>query len=55
MNALNQCNFIGNLGADPEIRYTANQDAVIAKSEMMGTLLFKRLTTHFVVTGSARA
>jgi hypothetical protein len=33
----------------------ANQDAVIAKYEMMGTLFFKRLTTQFVVSGTARA
>lgn len=25
---LNQCNFIGNLGQDPDIRFTANQSAV---------------------------
>ena len=28
MASLNQCNFIGNLGADPEIRYTSNGKAV---------------------------
>lgn len=33
----------------------ANQDAVIAKYEMMGTLLFTNLLTHFAVTGTARA
>ena len=27
-NDLNQCNFIGRLGADPETRYTATGDAV---------------------------
>lgn len=27
-NDLNQCNFIGRLGADPETRYTSNGDAV---------------------------
>lgn len=25
---LNQCNFIGRLGKDPETKYTANQDAI---------------------------
>lgn len=33
----------------------ANQDAVIAKYEMMGALVVPRLTTHFVVVGTARA
>lgn len=28
MASLNQCNFIGNLGKDPEIRYLPNGDAV---------------------------
>ena len=28
MASLNQCNFIGNLGGDPEIRYTPNGKAV---------------------------
>jgi hypothetical protein len=32
----------------------ATADSVIAKYEMMGALLFKRLTTHFAVTGTAR-
>ena len=32
----------------------ANADSVIAKYEMMGMLLFKRLTTHFAVVGTAR-
>lgn len=33
----------------------ANQDAVIAKYEMMGALIFNKLTTHFIVVGTARA
>lgn len=28
MSSLNQCQFIGNLGADPEVRYTANGEAI---------------------------
>jgi hypothetical protein len=32
----------------------ANADSVIAKYEMQGLLLFKRLTTHFAVVGTAR-
>ena len=33
----------------------ANQDSVIAKYEMMGLWLMKRLTTHFAVVGTARS
>jgi hypothetical protein len=33
----------------------ANQDAVIAKYEMMGMLIFNNLLTHFAVVGTARA
>lgn len=28
MSSLNQCNFIGNLGRDPEVKYTASGQAV---------------------------
>ena len=32
MKSLNQCNFIGNLGKDPEVRYTNNGTAVATVS-----------------------
>ena len=32
MRSLNQCNFIGNLGADPESRFTPNGDCVTSFS-----------------------
>lgn len=35
-NSLNQCNFIGSLGKDPEIRYMPNGDAVASFSLAVG-------------------
>ena len=32
MASLNQCNFIGNLGRDPEMRYSASGDAIASFS-----------------------
>src|SRR5210317_527734 len=36
MNDLNQCNFIGRLARDPEIRYTPNGDAIASLSIACG-------------------
>ncbi len=36
MNDLNQCNFIGRLGKDPETRYTGNGDPVVSFSIACG-------------------
>ena len=36
-NDLNQCSFIGRLGADPEIRYTTGGDAVASFSIAVGS------------------
>lgn len=36
-NDLNQCSFIGRLGADPEIRYTTGGDAVSSFSIAVGS------------------
>ena len=36
-NNLNQCNFIGRLGDDPEVRYTTGGDAVASFSIAIGS------------------